>query len=36
MKRGLGRMRHMHVRQLWLQDEVKEGRISALGIFQEK
>ena len=27
-KRGLGRMRHMHVRQLWLQDEVKEGRIS--------
>ena len=27
-KRGLGRMRHMHVRQLWLQDEVKEGRIN--------
>ena len=26
-QRGLGRMRHMEVRKLWLQEEVRQGRV---------
>ena len=28
-KRGLGRARHMSVKQIWLQDELRAGRLSA-------
>ena len=27
MRRGLGRMRHLEIRDLWLQREVREGRV---------
>ena len=26
-RRGLGRMRHLEIRDLWLQKEVREGRV---------
>eukprot|EP00972_Heterocapsa_arctica_P033638 4950184-Heterocapsa_arctica.AAC.1 len=26
-KRGPGRMRHLQVEELWLQDEVRQGRV---------
>ena len=29
-RRGLGRMRHMEIRRLWLQDEVAAGRLVIL------
>ena len=31
-RRGLGRMRHMEVRWLWLQEEVKQGRVVVLKV----
>eukprot|EP00972_Heterocapsa_arctica_P027466 4037717-Heterocapsa_arctica.AAC.1 len=27
-RRGVGRLKHLAIRQLWLQDELREGRIS--------
>ena len=29
-RRGLGRMRHLEIRDLWLQKEVAEGRLEVL------
>ena len=31
-RRGLGRMRHIEIRDLWLQKEVREGRLKVMKI----
>ncbi len=31
-RRGLGRMRHIEVRDLWLQEEVRMGKVKVLKI----
>ena len=32
MRRGLGRMRHLEIRDLWLQREVREGRVKVVKV----
>ena len=32
MRRGLGRIRHLEIRDLWLQREVREGRVKVVKI----